>query len=73
MHQASVGFHCPECAKKGRQQVYQGIPSLRTKPVLTYVLIGINVAVFVLGAMLRLVAVGERIFIQRARIEFRRN
>ncbi len=52
MHQASVGFHCPECAKKGRQQVYQGIPSLRTKPVLTYVLIGINVAVFVLGIVL---------------------
>ncbi len=44
MHQASVGFHCPECAKKGRQQVYQGIGSLQTKPVLTQVLIGINVA-----------------------------
>ena len=48
MHQASVGFHCPECAKGGKQQVYQGIPSLYVKPILTYVLIAVNVAVFLL-------------------------
>ena len=52
MHQASVGFHCPECTKQGAQQVYQGIPAIRTKPVLTMVLIGINVAVFVLGIVI---------------------
>lgn len=52
MHQASVGFHCPECTKAGKQQVYQGIGSLRTKPVLTQVLIGVNVAVFLLGVAL---------------------
>ena len=48
MHQASVGFHCPECAKGGKQQVYQGIPSLYAKPFLTYALIAVNVAVFLL-------------------------
>ena len=52
MHQASVGFHCPECAKAGKQQVYQGIGSLRVKPVLTQVLIGANLAVFLLGVAL---------------------
>ncbi len=49
MHQASVGFHCPECVKTGKQRVYQGVGALRTRPVLTQVLIGINVAIFVLG------------------------
>ena len=48
MHQASVGFHCPECAKAGKQKVYQGIGSLQTRPLLTQVLIGVNVAVFLL-------------------------
>lgn len=49
MHQASVGFHCPECTKAGSQKVYQGLASLQTKPMLTMILIGINVAVFLLG------------------------
>jgi len=49
MHQASVGFHCPECTKQGKQQVYQGIGALRTRPVLTQVLVAINVAVFLIG------------------------
>ncbi len=52
MHQASVGFHCPECTKQGRQRVYQGLGSLRVQPILTQVLIGVNVAVFLLGALL---------------------
>jgi membrane associated rhomboid family serine protease len=46
MHQASVGFHCPECAQKGRQKVMTA-RSLVTRPVVTFVLIAINVAVFV--------------------------
>ena len=49
MNQASVGFHCPECSKKGAQKVYRGAAALTSRPVLTQILIGINVAVFVLG------------------------
>ncbi|HWJ96570.1 MAG TPA: rhomboid family intramembrane serine protease [Acidimicrobiales bacterium] len=51
MHQASVGFHCPECTKKGAQKVYQGVPSLRERPIVTEVLMGLNVLVFVIGAV----------------------
>ncbi|MBX3312899.1 MAG: rhomboid family intramembrane serine protease [Actinobacteria bacterium] len=54
MHQASVGFHCPECARTGRQRVVQGSAAFaggRVVPVLTYVLIGINVAVFLIGIL----------------------
>ena len=29
MNQASVGFHCPECAKKGAQKVYRGTAATR--------------------------------------------
>lgn len=46
MHQASVGFHCPECSKKGRQKVYTS-SSMMTRPVATIAIIAINVAVFV--------------------------
>ncbi len=49
MNQASVGFHCPECAKKGAQRVYRGTGALATRPLLTQVLIAVNVAVFLLG------------------------
>lgn len=53
MHQASVGFHCPECARSGRQQVRSGSAAFGTTvvPTLTYVLIGINVAVFLIGVL----------------------
>lgn len=51
MHQASVGFHCPECTRAGAQRVYTP-QALRTAPRLAQVLIGINVAVFVLGVVL---------------------
>jgi membrane associated rhomboid family serine protease len=46
MHQASVGFHCPECARGGRQKV---IPAraLATKPVATYALVAANLAIFI--------------------------
>ena len=52
MHQASVGFHCPECTKQGAQKVYQGFGAIRVAPVLTQVLIGLNVLVFAIGALL---------------------
>jgi membrane associated rhomboid family serine protease len=57
MSTASVGFHCPECARSGRQRVYQGRAAFgrsATRPIVTQVLIAINVAVFVIG-----IAVGE--------------
>jgi membrane associated rhomboid family serine protease len=52
MHQASVGFHCPECTKQGAQKVFQGIPSLVQRPIVTEVLMGINVLVFVIGFLI---------------------
>lgn len=52
MHQASVGFHCPECTKAGKQKVFQGIASVRARPLVTQILIGVNTAVFLLGAAL---------------------
>ena len=44
MHQASVGFHCPECVKGGKQQVFRGTPTF--DPIVTKILIGINVLVY---------------------------
>ena len=50
MVQASVGFHCRECARSGRQRVYRGPAALApAKPVVTQVLIAINVVVYVVG------------------------
>jgi membrane associated rhomboid family serine protease len=46
MHQASVGFHCPECARSGKQKVVSGPGAFRARPVLTQILIAMNVAVF---------------------------
>jgi membrane associated rhomboid family serine protease len=50
MNTASVGFHCPECARTGRQKVYtkSAIAHLN-RPVVTQAIIGINVAVFIAG------------------------
>ncbi len=47
MHQASVGFHCPECTRSGAQKVYRGPAALATQPLATQVLIAVNVAVFI--------------------------
>ena len=50
MTQASVGFHCPECARSGHQQVYTGPRAFRRQtPVVTITLIAINVAIFIAG------------------------
>jgi membrane associated rhomboid family serine protease len=48
MHQASVGFHCPECTRQGAQRVYTA-RTLTRAPIVTQVLIAINVAVFIVG------------------------
>jgi membrane associated rhomboid family serine protease len=53
MTQASVGFHCPECVKRGSQRVIKA-PQLAFRPLATQVLIGLNVVGFVWG-----VAVGR--------------
>jgi membrane associated rhomboid family serine protease len=50
MSQAPVGFHCPECLRRGRQRVITA-RSLQTRPLLTQALIAINVAVFVVGTL----------------------
>ena len=50
MHQASVGFHCPECTKGGKQKVVtaRNLGALN-RPIATQALIAINVAVFLAG------------------------
>ena len=45
MHTASVGFHCPECMKSGKQRVYRVAPTF--DPLATKVLIAINVVVWI--------------------------
>jgi membrane associated rhomboid family serine protease len=48
MHQASVGFHCPECTRRSGQKVVR-VNQLATKPFVTNVLIAFNLAVYVFG------------------------
>jgi membrane associated rhomboid family serine protease len=52
MHQASVGFHCPECVKERGQRVYTPSQLGGGQPVVTMALIGMNAVVFVLGLVL---------------------
>jgi membrane associated rhomboid family serine protease len=49
MHQASVGFHCPECTKQGAQKVVRPRQLLNQRPAVTQALIAINSAVFIIG------------------------
>lgn len=49
MSSASVGFHCPECAQSGQQKVHTGSSLFGVRPIATQVLLGINVAVFLLS------------------------
>jgi len=51
MIQASVGFHCPEDAKGGSQQVYTSrtLFGAGGRPIVTMTLIAVNLAVFVVG------------------------
>lgn len=48
MHQASVGFHCPECTKQGGQKVMRP-GQLLSRPIVSQGLIAVNVAIFVVG------------------------
>jgi membrane associated rhomboid family serine protease len=51
MHQASVGFHCPECVRQGRQKVVRGNAAFGRTPSsvpVTMTLIAINVVVFLI-------------------------
>ena len=49
MHQASVGFHCPECTTQNKQKVYntRNLPGGRS--IVTRALVGINAAIWVLS------------------------
>src|SRR3954469_7011334 len=51
MSSASVGFHCPECARSGKQKVYTSRTLFTHRAIVTPVLIGINGAVFGFGAL----------------------
>ncbi len=48
MHQASVGFHCPECTKAGAQKVVRP-GDLLSRPLVTMVLVTANIVVFLIG------------------------
>jgi membrane associated rhomboid family serine protease len=50
---ASVGFQCPECAKAGAKQSRTINPQrmLAPTPYVTYVLVGLNVLVFLIGSV----------------------
>lgn len=48
MHQASVGFHCPNCAAAGKQRVMTGRAAFggAFMPVVTYALMAVNIALW---------------------------
>lgn len=48
MRQASVGFHCPECTREGAQKVVRP-GQLVDRPLVTQILVGINLAIYVAG------------------------
>ena len=51
MHQASVGFHCPECVAGGKQKVISGPAAFVTQPIVTQALMAANVVLFLIGSL----------------------
>lgn len=49
MHQASVGFHCPECTKQGAQKIVRPQQLFNQRPAATLTLMALNVLVYVAG------------------------
>jgi membrane associated rhomboid family serine protease len=58
MNQASVGFHCPECTRTGRQKVVSA-RSLATNPLVTLVLVAANLAIFAGDLLTPVITVNE--------------
>lgn len=50
MTTASVGFHCPECAKQGSQKVHTAGSMFGARPIVTQALLAINALVWVVGS-----------------------
>lgn len=53
MHQASVGFHCPECVRGATQQVHtmRSVRARAANPVVTTALVAMNVAIYVVSSI----------------------
>ncbi len=49
MHQASVGFHCPECTRESGQKVVRARQAGAGSTSVTNVLIALNLAIFAFG------------------------
>jgi membrane associated rhomboid family serine protease len=47
MHQASVGFHCPECTKANPQRVISARSFTAAKPIAALAIIAANLAIYV--------------------------
>ena len=52
MTQASVGVHCPECVKGNKQKVYTRTSLPGSRGTVTYAIMGLNVAAFLLQIVL---------------------
>ena len=68
MKTASVGFHCPECTRTGKQKVYtRANLQVLNRPVVTQVLVAINVLVYLVGLSGgSLTSTGGRFFVDGA-------
>jgi membrane associated rhomboid family serine protease len=53
MHQASVGFHCPECVRGSSQRVHtaRSLQASSSNPVVTSALVALNLAIYVVSSI----------------------